>query len=369
MNYKIKFSIFVLISALGLAGVAAYFSIIGISSLFSGAVISVGIMAFFLEIGKLCSVSFVYRYWNKITKLYKLYFTLAVIVLTIITSGGIGGFLLSAYQKSSLTYKLNQEKIVSTESSKGYYSNLVVTAGERIRVLNETRKVQEDRLSSALKDPILTRNAIQLKQIQDQTIKMIDQANEDIKTENNKIEEARTKMQGIDEKVNEMKISGIEKKDIQTFKFLADALGVSLDTVAKWFIVSLIFVFDPLAIALILAYNVVVYRKEDERVYDEPKVESAYAKKPEKLEMVDFPEDKKKTQIVVPPVEIKKTIEEIPVVVETTTTSTTTLPPVVVEVPKIEQVVNVPVETTSNMVTNPPVESTGDEFFRGMFKK
>ena len=60
------------------------------------------------------------------------------------------------------------------------------------------------------------------------------------------------------------------KKDIQTFKFVADAMGVSLDTVARWFIVSIIFVFDPLAICLILAYNVAVFRREDIEVYDKP---------------------------------------------------------------------------------------------------
>jgi hypothetical protein len=365
------FPYFLGISALLIALCAAFFSVYGIGNLFAGAAFSAMVMASSLEIGKLVATTFLYRYWNKTVGLVKTYLTIAVIALMVITSAGIFGFLSAAYQKSSLTYKLNQEKIVATESSKGYYSNSIATASERIKVLNETRKVQEDRLSTALKDPILTRNAIQLKQIQDQTIKLIDQANEDIKTENNKIEEARTTMQGIDEKVNAMKISGIEKKDIQTFKFLADALGVSLDTVAKWFIVSLIFVFDPLAIALILANNVVVYRKEDERVYDTPPVEeSTNSKKPENLEIVDLSEDKKKTQVIVPaPVVVEPTTSTTTTSTTTLTTTNTTPPPEVVEPPKVEEVVNVPVENTSNTVTNPPVENSGDEFFRGMFKK
>jgi hypothetical protein len=184
----------------------------------------------------------------------------------IITSAGIFGFLSSAYQKSSLDFKLSQERIVGVESSKGYYSSQIKSSEERIKILNGARKLQEVRLSEALTNVILSRNPIQLQQIQQQTLKSIDQANSDIKIENDKIELNRSKAQEIDEKVNQMKIGSSEKKDIQTFKFLADALNTDLDTVAKWFIVSLIFVFDPLAIALILAYNVVIYSKNNEIV-------------------------------------------------------------------------------------------------------
>lgn len=377
-------------TALLIALCAAFFSVYGIGNLFAGAAFSAMIMASSLEIGKLIATTFLYRYWNKTVGLVKTYLTIAVISLMVITSAGIFGFLSAAYQKSSLIYKLNQEKIIATEASKGYYSNAITSASERIKILNETRTIQEDRLSTALKDPILTRNIIQLKQIQDQTIKLIDQANDDIKIENDKIEFNRSKMQSIDETVNAMKISGIEKKDIQTFKFLADALGVSLDAVAKWFIVSLIFVFDPLAIALILAYNVVVYRKEDERVYDaeeekpvlhmsekrikyvEPKVElsnleSTNSTKIENLKMVDLepvvvtepviPEDKKKTQLIITE----------PTITFTTTTSTTTPPPEVSDPSKVEKV-NVSIKTPSNTVT-PLLTPEMDSYYKGMFKK
>jgi len=323
-------------TALLIAICAAIFSVYGIGNLFAGAAISAMIMAGSLEVGKLVATTFLYRYWNKSIGLVKTYLTIAVIALMIITSAGIFGFLSAAYQKSSLTYKLNQEKIVSTENSKGYYSNLISSASERIKVLNETRKTQEERLSIALKDPMLTRNPIQLRQIQDQTVKSIDQANEDIKTENAKVEQSQAKMQSIDEQVNNMKISGIEKKDIQTFKFLADALGVSLDTVAKWFIISLIFVFDPLAVALILAYNVVIYQKEDGQIYDEPTNSTKERKvEPEVIE------------------ESKTKITEVPKVEEK-----------VIE----EPIVNTPEIIPSNTPTNPD-SNVMDEYYKRMFKQ
>lgn len=286
-----KFPYFVGFTALLIALCAAFFSVYGIGSLFAGAAFSAMIMAGSLEVGKLCATTFLYRFWGKSGGLIKLYLTIAVIALMIITSAGIFGFLSSAYQKSSLEYKLNQEKIVYIESSKGYYTNQINFADNRIKVLNEARKVQEARLSEALTNTFISRNPIQLQQLQEQTIKLIDQANTDIKNENVKIEDARTKMQAIDETVNTMKIGATGKKDIQTFKFLADALHTDLDTVAKWFILSLIFVFDPLAIALILAYNVIVYKKDDGIGEVDPGI--SVEKKPMLDEILDDEELKK----------------------------------------------------------------------------
>ncbi len=261
-----KFPYFLGLTALLIALCAAVFSVYGIGSLFAGASISAMIMASSLELGKLFATTFLYRYWKKSLGLIKAYLTIAVIALMLITSAGIFGFLSAAYQKSSLEFKLDQERTVSVESSKGFYTNQIQSANERIRTLNEMRKVQENRLSGALTNTILSRNPTQLQQIQQQTIKLIDQANEDLKLENIKIDQARTQILSIDEKINFMKISATEKKDIQTFKFLADALHTDLDTVAKWFIISLIFVFDPLAIALILAYNVAICKRDDENI-------------------------------------------------------------------------------------------------------
>jgi hypothetical protein len=259
---------------------------------------------------------------------------------------GIFGFLSAAYQKSSLEFKLNQERIVAIEQSKSFYINQVQLSENRIKILNQTRTVQEARLSEALTNTFLVRNPIQLQQIQQQTIKLIDQSNEDIKTENAKIEQSRNQMLRIDEKVNSMKLGATEKKDIQTFKFLADALGTDLDTVAKWFIISLIFVFDPLAIALILAYNVAVYKKEDDRVIEPMPVETEMEEVKEELEIVG-------------PIETQPITEEI----------RHTNHDDVVE--KIEEVVNISKEPSSKNVVVPkpynPPEMEG--YYKRMFKQ
>jgi len=344
---KKHFPMFLGSTALLIALCAAFFSVYGIGSLFAGAAIPAMIMAGSLEVGKLVATTFLYRYWQKTVGLVKLYLTTAVVALMLITSAGIFGFLSAAYQKSSLEFKLNQERIDSIEHSKSFYTDQVQLSENRIKVLNQTRTVQEARLSEALTNIFLSRNPIQLQQIQQQTIKLIDQSNEDIKSENTKIEQSRSQMLDIDEKVNSMKLGATEKKDIQTFKFLADALGTDLDTVAKWFIVSLIFVFDPLAIALILAYNVAVYKKEDDRVSEPtPVVEKEIEEVKEELEIIG-------------PIETQPIVEEI----------RHTNRDEVIE--KIEEVVNISQEPTSNDVVvskpyNPP-EMEG--YYKRMFKQ
>jgi hypothetical protein len=191
------------------------------------------------------------------------------LVLLVITSLGIFGYLSAAYQKSSIEFAVGQDKIKTVESQKVFYQDKIVAAKKRSDDLAKLRSSQEARMSEVLTNEFLSRNPIQLKQLQQQTVDLISQTDKDMKEQNDKIQTSIEDVRKIDEQVNQLKLGSAEKKDIQTFKFVADALGLPLDTVARWFIISIIFVFDPLAICLILAYNVAVFRREDERVYGE----------------------------------------------------------------------------------------------------
>lgn len=254
------------LTAFTIAIVAAFFSVYGIATLFAGAFTLTAIMASALEIGKLVSVTFLYRYWEKTKGFLKIYLSIATLVLMLVTSLGIFGYLSSAYQKSAIEFKSGQEKIVLIEGQKTYLHDKISQAEARIKTLNDMRATQEGRLNQALTNSYLTRNPLQLKQIQEQTVDMIKSADDNIKTEQARIQTSTDEIQKINEQVNEMKFSSAGKKDIRTFQFVADQFGTTLDNVAKWFILTLIFVFDPLAIALILAYNVVTYKKEKEAV-------------------------------------------------------------------------------------------------------
>ena len=100
-----NFKLYVGLSALLIAGSAAFFSVFGLSKLFSGAALSVVVMAGSLEFGKIVAASFLYRYWNDINKLLKIYMTTGVVTLVLITSAGIFGYLSNAYQGATIQFE------------------------------------------------------------------------------------------------------------------------------------------------------------------------------------------------------------------------------------------------------------------------
>jgi hypothetical protein len=279
---KTHFPMIVGLTALLIALCAAGFSVYGIATLFAGFFVYVAFMAGTLEFGKLVATTYLYRYWRQAGSLLKTYLIVAVGVLMIITSLGIFGFLSSAYQKSSLEYGLTQNKIQMIESQKSYHFQTITNAIDRISILNEIRKTQEERLNSAQTNSFLTRSPIQLQQLQTQTTEAINAANIEIKEKNAEIRNERESVQKLEEQITELKIGNTDKKDIQTLKYVADQLGWELDKVAFWFMMAIIFVFDPLAIALILAYNVAVF-KEEEKIETNSKKELLLDADPKKV--------------------------------------------------------------------------------------
>ena len=169
----IRFDKLLGITALSIAFAAAFFSVYGIATLFAGAFTFAAFMASTLEVGKIVSVIFLYRYWKKTQGFLKTYLGIAVFVLMLITSLGIFGYLSAAYQKSAIEFKEAQEKIVVVESKKVYLNEKIEQSKARIKTLNDMRVMQESRMSEALTNAFLIRNPIQLKQIQEQTAELI----------------------------------------------------------------------------------------------------------------------------------------------------------------------------------------------------
>ena len=99
-------------SALSIAGSAAFFSVYGLSKLFAGAQLAVIIMAGSLEFGKLVAASFLYRYWEKINIAHKIYMTIATVILILITSAGIFGFLSNAYQGATVGFEKESTALI-----------------------------------------------------------------------------------------------------------------------------------------------------------------------------------------------------------------------------------------------------------------
>ena len=321
-----NFNVLLGFSALFVAGCAAFFSIWGIGLLFSGAAISSMVMASSLELGKLVATSFLYRFWKKSQMMLKSYLCIAVLVLMGITSLGIFGYLSSAYQQSSVKYALLQDQLTTLESQKKQSSVKIDDIKKRVESLSTLRRSQEDRLTQVNTNALLARNPIQFRQVQEQTMELIDQTDKNIKDENEKSKQYFSDIDVVDKKISDIKLGSAETKDIQTFKFVADALGVNLNTVAKWFILVLIVVFDPLAVALVLAYNVAISKEYE--IYKSTNVESRpVVKQPEPV-VVSEP-------LVIPPSPEIPTVKQEETVKQEDQNKS-------VEIPVIEPVVSVP---------------------------
>jgi hypothetical protein len=231
------------ITSLLVAGCAAWFSVLGIATLFSGSYASVLVMASSLELGKLVATTYLHHYWTKTGTLLKTYLLVAVAMLMGITSLGIFGYLSAAYSSNSSKFAVVDSRIEAETSRKASTDSELEQIRARIETLNSARRSQEERLpkmSAANAKPIyadIERTAAEIATLSDRSRALQD----------SKI--------AADSEIANLKGQISAAKDIGTFKFVADHLNVPLDTVVMWFVAIIIAVFDPLAIALLLAYN------------------------------------------------------------------------------------------------------------------
>jgi archaellum component FlaC len=247
------------LSALSVSGSAAFYSVSGLGKMFAGASLQVMILAGSLEFAKLVSASLLYEYWKSINKALKYYLLIATLILIIITSAGIYGFLSSAYQETAFKVQ-NQDKnieildknitILKTEISS--YEKQVEQKNTRLGQITGIRanlQGTQDQLIAQSKSTTSVRQ--QIKDI-DSEIKRIDSEvsvyNDSISSKNSRIFEIESKKleAGSDQEL---------AKEVGPLKYIAGLTGYTLDQVVNWYILILMLVFDPLAVALVLAAN------------------------------------------------------------------------------------------------------------------
>jgi hypothetical protein len=242
-------------TALFVAGCSAFFSIKGLTVLFAGSAVAVGIMASSLELGKLIAASFLHNHWKNISRLLRLYLCTAVVILMGITSLGIFGFLSNAYQEHAAVIHSLDAKIEMTQAGRQSALEAIELASARIKSLTEIRSTQEQRLkeSGNLKAP------------REQAYKAISEANEELARKEQDVQKARENLTVLDKEITELKISSTNSTDIGSFRFIANALHTDLDTAVQYFIFALIAVFDPLAVTLVLALNRLMELRADKK--------------------------------------------------------------------------------------------------------
>ena len=120
------------LSALFVALNAAFFSVSGLSKLFAGAAVSVIVMASSLELAKLITASYLYNYWEKINKSFRIYLSGAVLILILITSLGIYGFLTSAFQDTFNQFSIKEKQLAFLEQKEKFWNDDVIRYDEEL---------------------------------------------------------------------------------------------------------------------------------------------------------------------------------------------------------------------------------------------
>ena len=255
---------FVGLSALLVAGSAAFFSVFGLSNLFAGAKLSVVVMAGSLEFGKLIAASFLYRFWDNINRLLKIYLVTGVIILVGITSAGIFGYLSNAYQGATINFEKQSTELLALE--------------DRLDVLEEDRVFLKQELEDQVES--LPENYITAKR------NLREQYNPQIQVISNDILEVKGRISDLEIELIE---TGV---DVGPAIYLAKAFETDVDNVVKFFIFILIFVFDPLAVSLVLAFNHAIEYESRVKETKIDKIYKSYKKSKPKTKEVEIEKPK-----------------------------------------------------------------------------
>lgn len=233
-------------SALFVSSCAIFYSVTGLGKLFAGASTAVMIMATSLEIAKLVTASLLYTYWQELGKLLRFYLTLACIILVLITSGGIYGFLSGAYQETATKSELLDKHVLMLEVKQERFKENLQNEAELVKyyteaLSNPTMIQYVDKESGQL---VTTTSSRQRKLLTNQ-----------LNIAKNSVNSLNDSISKYDILILNKKVSNEDARELGPLKYVAKSLGVEMDKVVNYFLLLIVFVFDPLAICLVIAAN------------------------------------------------------------------------------------------------------------------
>jgi Skp family chaperone for outer membrane proteins len=258
-NLKNKiFPLLIAFSALSVSASAAFYSVSGLSKLFAGASLEVIIMASSLEIAKLVIASLLYQYWDSINKALRTYLTIAAGVLILITSMGIYGFLSAAYQETASKAGNIDAQVSLIEVKRDNIKEQLAVYNAEKESINAAVSNLRSGLAGNIqtyKDKdgniLSTSSSANRKSLERQ----LDQAISRQSDLNSKVDELNTKLFEYETEIVEVKTNSELAGELGPLKYLSGLTGVSMDKIINVLLLIIIFVFDPLAIALVIAAN------------------------------------------------------------------------------------------------------------------
>ena len=252
------FPLLIAFSALSVSLSAAFYSISGLSKLFAGAAFAVIVMAASLEIAKLVIASLLYQYRKNLPRLLKWYLSIACIVLILITSMGIYGFLSAAYQETAAKAGSIDSQIALIETKRDNIKEQLFVYNDEKSNINKSVTSLRNGLSNnviqytdTLGNVITTTSRATRNALERQLDQAIDRQN----VINKKIDDLNLKLFEYEEEIVEVKLSDAVSSELGPLKYLSGLTGYPMDRIINWLLLTIIFVFDPLAIALVVAAN------------------------------------------------------------------------------------------------------------------
>ena len=277
MINRIKRNLFpsiIALSALSVSASAAFYSVSGLSKLFAGASFEVIIMAGSLEVAKLVIASLLYQYWDTINKLLRAYLAVAAVILVIITSMGIYGFLSAAYQETYQKLVVNENQIEFLENKAKFYEDDVTRYDEElerisgnISTLSNAKATSiQVRDTSAVGGLRSTVSTAELRLAQSR----IRVEEENRKEVNAKRTVAADSLQSIKLDILKLENDSDTVGELGPLQYLSGLTGTPMDKIINILLLVIIFVFDPLAISLVVAANFAFDIANRKNLYGEP---------------------------------------------------------------------------------------------------
>ena len=247
------------LSALFVAFNAAFFSVSGLSKLFAGASLSVIVMASSLELAKLITAGYLYNYWDKINKSFRVYLSGAVLILILITSLGIYGFLTSAFQDTFNQFSIKEKQLAFLQQKEKFWGDDVIRYDEELKRISgnistlsnaksQSIQVRDTSVVGGVRTTISTSEL----RISQKRIEVEEQNRKGVQA---KREVAADSLQSIQLKILDVESSEGVSSELGPLEYLSGLLDRPMDVIINWFILIIIFVFDPLAVALVIAFN------------------------------------------------------------------------------------------------------------------
>lgn len=253
-----RFPYIVLAAAFSLAASAAYYSVFGLSKLFSSQFLAVTILAGTLETSKLITASYLQRSWSTLSNFIRIYLTTAVVILMCITSLGIYGFLVSAYQDTAYKFETLENLISNYNTKQSRFEIQLKNATQEKETVNKNIQQLTNALSTNriqytdINGNQVIKTSTENRKAYERQLEFSTQRLDQLSRRESALSDSVT---AIETKITDLQTSSDVAVEIGPLKYISKITGKSMDTVVNWLIIALIIVFDPLAIMLLIVAN------------------------------------------------------------------------------------------------------------------